>query len=65
MNFKLTKAKAIVSVLGGILFALFSLPVLSLGLWYTVLRFLIGFVLGCGLVYVMWSLISKKSLRFS
>ena len=60
MNFNFTKAKTIVSVILGIFFALFSMPILSSGMLYTFLRLLIGFLVGFGLVYIIWSLIQKK-----
>jgi hypothetical protein len=59
MNFKITKAKTIVSVIVGIFFALFSMPILSSSLGYTLLRFIIGLLIGFGLVYIIWSLIQR------
>jgi F0F1-type ATP synthase assembly protein I len=60
MNWKITKAKTIVSCIIGILFALFFQPILSQRLWYTILLSLIGFMVGFGLVYLIWSLVQKR-----
>jgi len=57
MNWKFTKVKIIVSVILGILLYLFASPALSRG--FGIIS-LIGFLIGFGLTYLIWSLIQKK-----
>ncbi len=59
MNFKFTKAKTIVAIVIGIFDALFFSPILSASIWFSLLMWGIGFLIGFGLVYAVWSLIQK------
>lgn len=59
MNLKFTKAKTIVSIIVGIFGALFFSPILSARISFSLLMWGIGFLIGFGLVYVVWSLIQK------
>ena len=57
MNWKFTKAKTIVSLILGVLLFLWASPIISGG--FSIFS-LIGFLIGFGLTYLIWSLIQKK-----
>ena len=59
MNFKLTKAKTIVSIIIGIFISFFTTRIIGSLQLVVILQLVITFLVSSSLVYVVWSLVQK------